>query len=145
MTRSVRLPYPYPIEREPASLPPPPPGREEHTAKPTMAVLVSVTVSTMKAPFMVAAVASRPCAKPSWPLLTLGSQVVDASAPFLCAIGLVAPPPAFRGSAPERDHQLHRRCVFNAHRSSKLSCRERERGHLCPLTFPQPYRHGAHN
>jgi len=71
MTRSVRLPYPYPIEREPASLPPPPPGREEHTAKPTMAVLVSVTVSTMKAPFMVAAVASRPCAKPSWPLLTL--------------------------------------------------------------------------
>ena len=32
----------------------------------------------------------------------IGSQVVDASAPFLCAIGLVAPPPAFRGSAPER-------------------------------------------
>jgi hypothetical protein len=34
---------------------------------------------------------------------------------------------------------------LNARRSSKLSCREREGGHLCPLTFLQPYRHDVHS
>ena len=34
--------------------------------------------------------------------------------------------------------------VFNARRSGTLSCRERERGRLCPLVVPQRCRHGAH-
>jgi hypothetical protein len=35
-------------------------------------------------------------------------------------------------------------CV-STRRSSTLSCRARERAHLCPLTFPRPYRYGARN